>query len=130
MNRWLKTEIIFGIAFVLLTLAPVVRHYQLRLATGNYIAELKAKGEPMTLAQVLPPPVPPEQNSASLLQDAEASFDSPKNLSETNVVYGMTLVAPGKAMICSQRPDIRDHDKTNSWQKVAAAVVQNKKAFD
>jgi hypothetical protein len=33
-------------------LIPVIRHYQLRFAVASYMAELKAKGEPMDLAQV------------------------------------------------------------------------------
>ncbi len=46
-----------GIAFGLLTV-PVIHHYQLRAATESYIAELKAKDEPMELSQVIPLPVP------------------------------------------------------------------------
>jgi hypothetical protein len=121
--------IVFGVA----ALIAVIRHYQLRAATEAYIAELKAKGEPMELAQVLPPPVPPEQNSADILRNADEMFDgsfhAEKSLLETNFVYGMRMVAPGKAMIRWQQPDIRDIDGTNSWGNLMAAVVQNAKAF-
>jgi len=133
MSRRRKILIVAGIVFGVAILIPVIRHYQLRFAVANYIAELKAKGEPMDLAQVIPPPVPPEQNSADIFRDADAlfneSFHADKSLLETNFVYGMQMVAPGKAMIRWQQPDIRDIDGTNSWENVTAAVVQNTKAF-
>jgi hypothetical protein len=120
---------VFGAAMLI----PVIHHYQLRFAVAKYIAELKAKGEPMDLAQVIPPPVPPEQNSADTLRNADAlfneSFHADKSLLETNFVYGMQMIAPGKAMIRWQQPDIRGIDGTNSWENVTAAVVQNAKAF-
>jgi hypothetical protein len=121
--------IVLGVAI----LVPVIRHYQLRAATEAYIAELKAKGEPMELAQVIPPPVPPDQNSADTLLKADelfdSSFDADKSLLETNYIYGMRMVALGKAMIRWRQPDIRDIDGTNSWENVTAAVVKNAEAF-
>jgi len=120
--------IVLGVAFI-----PVIRHYQLRAATRAYIAELKAKGEPMELAQVFPPQVPREQNGADIFRSADGMFDwsfhAEGSLLETNFVYGMRMVAPGKAMVRWQQPDIRDIDGTNSWENLTAAVVQNAKAF-
>ena len=114
-------------------LISVIHHYQLKAAVNRYISELKAKGEPMELAQVLPSPVPPEQNGAEALREADALFNAlfgaNKSLLATNYVYGMRMVAPGKAMVRWQQPDIRDIDGTNSWENVKAAVVQNAKAF-
>ena len=65
-----KIWIAVGIALILAVLTPCIHHYQLRFAVEKYIAELKAKGEPMELAQVIPPPVPPEKNSAPLFWKA------------------------------------------------------------
>ena len=133
MSRRLKILAIAGILIGSAILIPVIHHYQLRAATEAYIAGLKAKGEPMDLAQVIPPPVPPEKNGADAFRDADAafneSFHADKSLLETNYVYGMRMVAPGKAMIRWQQPDIRDIDGTNSWENVTAAVVENAKAF-
>ena len=64
MSRRRKILITLGIMLGVAILVPVIRHYQLRAATEAYIAQLKAQGEPMDLAQVIPPPVPPEQNGA------------------------------------------------------------------
>jgi hypothetical protein len=82
---------------------------------------------------VISPPVPSEQNSADTFRAADALFNeslhADKSLLDTNWVYGMRMVAPGKAMIRWQQPDIRDIDGTNSWENVTAAVTQNAKAF-
>ena len=65
MSRRGKIWIAIGIALFLAILIPVVHHCQLRFAVEKYIAELKAKGEPMDFAQVIPLPTPPEQNVTS-----------------------------------------------------------------
>jgi hypothetical protein len=133
MNCRRKILVVVGIFLGAAILIPVIRHYQLRFAVESYIAELKAKGKPMELAQVIPPPVPPEQNGADIFRNADKlfneSFHANKSLLETNFVYGMRMVVPGKAMIRWRQPDIRDMDGTNSWENVTAAVVQNAQAF-
>jgi hypothetical protein len=50
----LATAVVLGV----LVIVPVLRHFQLKRAVEHYKAELKARGEPMELAQVLPSPVP------------------------------------------------------------------------
>ncbi len=129
MNRRRKILLTAGIILALAVLIPVIHHYQLRAATDAYIAELKAKGEPMELAQVIPPPVPPEQNSADTFREAVSLINADKSLLATNYAYGMRMVAPGRAMVQWQQPDVRDSDATNSWENVAAAVAQNSKTL-
>jgi hypothetical protein len=128
MNRR-KILITAGIVLGVAILVPVIRHYQLRAATEAYVAELKAEGEPTELAQVIPPPLPPEQNSAETFRELVALMKADKSLLATNLVYGMRMVAPGKAMIQWQQPDMRDNDETNSWDDFTAAVAQNAKVF-
>ena len=65
-----------GIVLGVTILIPVIRHYQLRFAVASYIAELKAKGELMELAQVIPPPTPPEQNGVPFITNALANLKS------------------------------------------------------
>ncbi len=92
-------------------LIPVIHHYQLRAATEAYIAQLKAQGEPMELAQVIPPTVPPDQNSADTFRKAVALLDADQGFLGTN--YGvdcMRMVAPGKAMLRWQQPDVQSYD--------------------
>jgi len=113
-----------GIVLGLAILASVIHHYQLRAAMEAYIAELKAKGEPMDLAQVLPPPVKPEQNSADVFRSAASLINTDESLSYSNYVYGMEMVALGRAMIRWQQPDVRGREGTNSWKDVEVSEHQ------
>lgn len=134
MSRRRKILIVAGIALGVVILIPVIHHYQLRFAVESYLAQLKAKGEPMELAQVIPPSVPPEQNSADTFRAAVELFEADKSMLGTNYVYGMKMVASGKAMVHWQQPDIRDADFLNpdgtiSWEDMTSAVAQNGKSF-
>lgn len=124
-----KALIIGGTLLALAILIPIVHHYQLRAATNSYLAELKAKGEPMDLTQVLPPPVPPDENSADTFRKAAALFKGDHSLLSSNTYVCMKMVAPGKAMVCSQQPAATDYDVTNSWEEVTAAVAENAASF-
>jgi hypothetical protein len=121
----IAVEIVLGVAILI----PVIHHYQLRAATEAYIAQLKAQGEPMELAQVIPPPVPPEQNSADTFRKAAALFDTDQSLLVTNFVSAMEMVAPSKAMVRWRQPDIRSIYGTNSWKDFETAIAQNEKSF-
>ena len=129
MNLRNKIRLTVGIVFGVAILVPVIHHYQLRWALHSYVAELKSRGEPMDVAQVLPPPVPPEKNGADLFRQADAAFNetlqTKGSFFNTNSVSGMTPVAPGRAMIRWQQPDIRNIDGTISWQELATAVDAN-----
>jgi len=74
MSRCRKILIVIGVVLGVAILIPVIRHYQLRFAVESYIAELKAKGEPMELAQVIPPPLPLEQNGVPFITNALANL--------------------------------------------------------
>lgn len=111
-------------------LIPIVRHYQLRAATNAYIAKLKAQGEPMELAQIVPPAVPPDQNSADTAHKVAELIDADQSLFSSNTYSGMKLVARGKAMVCYQQPRAVTYEMSNSWADIAAAVAQNKECFD
>jgi hypothetical protein len=124
-TRW-KILIAVGIVFGVAILISVIHHYQLRAATESYIAELKAKGEPMELAQAIPPPVPPEQNSASFFLRAVALLTTNyDDVLSTNPPVAMHGVAPGKAVVSWEQPEIRDTGMTNSWQNIQKSLQQN-----
>ena len=125
-----KTLIVAGAVFGVAILIPVIHHYQLRIAEASYIARLKAQGEPMDLAQVIPAPVPVDKNSVSNFLKVVALFDADKSLLSTNYISGMKMVARGKATSRYQLPNAEGSFATNSWEEVAAAVRQNSGAFD
>src|SRR5208282_488640 len=128
-HRW-KILVALGLALVAAVLIPVIRHYQLRAATEGYIAELKAKGEPMELSQVIPPPVPPEQNGASNFSKAASLLDTSWNVLGSNPPPAMRMVAPGKAMIGPIQTEIRDGKAANSWEDIASVLAQENEALN
>lgn len=130
MSRRRKILIVAGIVIGVAILIPVIRHYQLRFAVESYIAELKAKGEPMELAQVIPPPVPPEQNSAPIFLKAAALLTTNDDVLNNNPPPNMRGVAPGKAMVGWMQPEIRNSDATNSWEEIKKALEQNGEALN
>ncbi|HVU28671.1 MAG TPA: hypothetical protein VHG71_13180 [Verrucomicrobiae bacterium] len=130
--RW-KILIGIEIVVVLTVLISVVRHYQLRFAVDKYISELKAKGEPLELAQVIPPPVPPEQNAVPLIINTLTNFENAYNIIETNPPSAMRVVASGKAMIGWRQPIIVGFDEiglggllTNSWEDLESTLAAAK----
>ncbi len=133
MSRRRKILILVGAALASAVFIPVIHHYQLRAATEAYIAELKAGGEPMELALVIPPPVPPEQNSATIFLKAASLLDTNWNVLGSNPPPAMRMVARGKAMIGWQQPDVRESGKNgpaNSWLEIEDVLALEKNALD
>jgi hypothetical protein len=122
-----RRKVFIGVAVILslIVLAAVVRHYQLRFAVARYVAQLKARGEPTSLADLLSAPTPPDQNGAEFLIQGAARLAPSWNAMGTNPPSPMRMVAPGKAMIGWAQPDIRTSDGTNSWGQFEAALVSN-----
>jgi uncharacterized protein with HEPN domain len=131
MSRRLKILAAAGILLGVAILVPVIHHYQLRAATEAYIAELKAKGEPLDLAQVIPPPVPPERNSAPLITNALAQIYLEHTYTNSiifnNAPYDMNRAIPGKEMIGWRQPVIHDPDgnwPTNTWEDLGTQLAE------
>jgi hypothetical protein len=83
----------------------------------------------MELAQVIPPPVPPEKNNAPLFWKAVTLFTTNNNILVTNWPTAMHGIDSGKAVISWAQPEIRDGDSTNSWNQLQEALTQNREAF-
>jgi hypothetical protein len=133
MSRRRKILIVAGIVLGVAILIPVIRHYQLRFAVANYVAELKAKGEPMDLAQVIPPPVPPEQNGAWLITNALVQFAEIKNYTNSMILknppFAMGKAIPNKQTINWQQSLIHNSDgrwPTNTWEDLGAQLDERK----
>ena len=126
-RRW--KIFIVAVAVSIVALLPIIHHYHLRAATDAYIAKLKTQGEPMDIAQVTPPPVPPEQNSADTFRQAAALLKDNEDWWSRNTVGGMQMVAPGRAMILWQQPHVREYDHTISWPEISNMVANDEKAF-
>ena len=121
-----KCLIAAGLIAVVGVIGSILHHYQLRAAVNQYRAELKAKGDLVELSQAMPPPVAPDKDgTAGFLRAIALELTNPTLIS-TGYVYVMKMVAPGKAAIGSQQPDVRGIDSTNSWPELATAVDSDK----
>jgi hypothetical protein len=109
-------------------LIPVIHHYQLRFSVSSCIAKLKAQGEPMELAQVIPAPASPEQNGVPFITNALARLKS-DGMVGNNPPLPMRPVSPGKAMIGWQQPAIRGSG-TNSWEDLGRELAAAKNDLD
>jgi hypothetical protein len=99
-------------------------------AVTRYKEQLRAAGEKLTIAELVPPPVPPESNSAGIFFQA-VPLNNAVTCLTTNQPLVMLAIAPGKAMIGWQQPDIRDNwAGTNSWEEADAALAQYADALD
>jgi hypothetical protein len=125
-TRW---KILIGLAAVLgiVVVAAVAHHFQLKAAVNRYRAELKAKGEPMELAEVIPPPVPSQKNGAEIFLKAYGLIQNTTSFLSTNSLCGNRMVGPGRAKVCFMQPYLSEPGKfgfTNSWEQADSARSQ------
>jgi hypothetical protein len=125
-----KILILGGIVLIVAIFIPIIRYYQLRAVTEAYIAELKAKGEPMDLAQVIPPPVPPEKNGAPTFLKAASMVNTNWDVLGSNPPPAMRMVAPGKAMVGWAQPEIHSEYGINSWEDIRLALAKENDALN
>ncbi len=130
MSRCVKIAIIVGTVILAAILISIIHHYQLRAGVNAYIAELKARGELLDLPQVLPPPVPPQENDTPEFLKAASTINTNWDVLESNSPPAMRMVAPGKAMIGWAQPDLRSSEGTNSWEDVQTALARENDALN
>src|SRR5437764_764694 len=94
-----------------------------------YKSTLLAKGEKLTVDQLLPEPVPFERNSAQVFNQSRIVRSSKGNLFDTNAPSAMQMVAPGKALIRSAQPCVRN-EATNTWEEAERVFAQDDQAVE
>lgn len=126
-SRWK----IFITLIVVLPIVPVIWIAMMRSegqsAVDTYRNSLIARGEKFEMAGLLPPPVPPEQNGADLVKQAAGLLIAGL---ETNSPFVMRPIAPGKVILASRQPELRDYYFTNSWTNATAFFVYNRPATE
>lgn len=96
---------------------------------GAYKKSLIAQGEKLEISEVLPTPVPPDENSAGAVNQAAALLPPPAaDLSNTPPV--MRMVAPGRALVGFEQPYVFSREFSNSWNNVLAAAAYNRPATE
>ena len=128
--RWRhKILLTLGAVLGVMVVAAGLYHWYLKSVNEAYIARLAAQGEPMTLAQVLPPAVPAAENSAEIFLRAAALLEADSSLLRTDSCRVMLTTTPGKALVCSQLPEMHGYDSTNPWPVLAQALLTNRPAL-
>jgi hypothetical protein len=112
-----------GILLLALGLFIYVAHVRSKSPLEEYKAKLRADGEKLAIEDWIPPRVPADQNGAELLREAANLASASDSFVNDNLPPAMRTVAPGKAMIGFQQPDIRSDTGTNSWDQMDAALL-------
>ena len=128
-QRW-KIAIAITIGLLgLICIWFVIMHCQPESEVEAYKKSLRARGEKLEIAEVLPTPIPPDQNSADAVQAAFKLLNFGEDVLWTNPPSPMRMVAPGRAMIGWRQPDIRN-GSTNTWEDVQLSVTARRPALD
>lgn len=127
-----KILIIVGIFLVVITgIWLMTMPIQPENAVETYKKSLREHGEKLEIDEVLPPPVAPESNGVNLVESAFNLLSSADDSS--NQPPAMRMIAPGKALIGWQQPDLRDpgaYGYTNSWANAMADAESNRPAIE
>jgi hypothetical protein len=127
-----KILIIVGIFLVVFTgVWLMTMHIQPENAVEAYKKSLREQGEKLAINEVLPPPVAPESNGVNLVEAAFSLLPGSNDFS--NQPPAMRMIAPGKALIGWQQPDLREDDPsgyTNSWANAMADAESNRPAIE
>jgi hypothetical protein len=114
--------IITGFVLLVAALTAYLFHAKRKSAVDNYRAELVAKGEKLTISELVPPGVRAEQNSLATFQSANRLL-AKYRFFDTNAPSPMRYVKPGKALVAWAQPDVRN-EKTNTWNECQAAAAE------
>jgi hypothetical protein len=90
----------------------------------DYKNSLAAAGEKLTVSELRPPRLVPELNSQESFVRGVSLLDVGTGVLWTNAPAGMRLAAPGKAIIASARPDVRN-TSVNSWADIEAVLARD-----
>lgn len=122
MSRRAKILIGAAVLLALLIAGVMVHHHRVKGAAARYRAELVRMGEPLTWQEVIPPPLKPDENSASQFMSLVAQLPQTGVLA-SNYPNTMEMTGPGKAMAGWAMPWVGAPEFTrhsNSWDEAVA----------
>ena len=110
-------------ALVVGGLGVAIYYWRAKRAVMAYRQQLIAAGEKLTVKKLIPPTPAKEDDGAELFHqvNAKLSFYT-KDILSTNPPQSMKFVAPGRAMVGWQQPDIRSDKATNTWDDLAGTL--------
>lgn len=113
----------FGVVLAALVAWPFIAHYRLKHAVARYARELEARGEKLTVPELVPPLPPLEQNGAPALLSALAALPSPYF---TNRPPMMHRVLPGRALVAWREDPLPNDETTNVWPGLRADIERHR----
>lgn len=140
-SKWIKIFLVFTAILLVLITWLLSSHAHSKNAVDRYKDQLRAAGEKLTIEELLPPRVDPEQNGARLFFEA-CKYLIYGGTIDSNPPPAMRMVAPGKAMIAWRQPEIISWYVpgaptnrlsvciTNSWQELREELEHDKQALE
>src|ERR1043166_7009678 len=84
---------VLAVLTLLISVAALIAHITSKNSVEAYKAQLRAAGEKLTIAELIPPRVPDESNSAAIFRQVMEIFQRiPQDLLITNPPMTMTMV--------------------------------------
>lgn len=122
--------LLLGLVMFLVGLILAASHYRAKRAVASYKKQLLAAGEELTVDDLRPLRILPQQNGAEILRRAEKLLAVRDEVIGTNPPTAMSIVSPGRAMIRWAQTDVRSRQATNTWAEIEAALARNRGALD
>jgi hypothetical protein len=118
-----RTKVLLTLAAVILAVGwPLAAHYRAKRKIQDYRRQLQARGERLTVAELIPHLPPEAANSAPALIAAA----SPLGYGVlTNFPPAMKYIAPGRALVAWKHDILPTADSTNIWPALAAEVARS-----
>src|ERR1043166_3932837 len=118
-----RTKVLLTLAAVILAVGwPLAAHYRAKRKIQDYRRQLQARGERLTVAELIPPFAPEAANSVPALIAAA----SPLGYGVlTNFPPAMKYIAPGRALVAWKHDILPTADSTNIWPALAAEVARS-----
>src|SRR5215471_414869 len=129
MSRRIKVIAAFGLLIALLIGWPVGSHYRAQWRLSHFRRELKARGEKLEIAELVPKLPPAQNNAASELIVSSSRLPTTSALS-SNYPPPMRHIPPGKALVAWQQEILPTADSANVWPGLSAALAANQQALE
>jgi hypothetical protein len=131
---WVKLLLVLGVVVLALAVLITTSSVHSKNAVERYKDQLRAAGEKMDFKDLIPPHVDPNKNGRELFLQAFTSLAPTANgMLSTNTPYAMRMVAPGKAVVGWQQPEIVPDfgmPVTNTWADLDQQLQMGSVAID
>lgn len=128
-RRWMTWRLLAALVLAGLVGGLWWWHYRGQSALERYEARLIAAGEKLQIAELIPPPVPAEQDGSPIFAQARSKIWF-TGLLNTNPPPMMRGVSPGTALVGWQQADLRDAEATNTWAEVREELAVRSNAVE